>query len=102
MRIEKCQCRIGLGEYRQATDDDTFVDRLPPAIEKVRFLLGTWAFNSHGLIYVPLTGQDRRIPAQRPELAGAVHFSSLRATENVSPAAVRPLKIRNAPQGPLR
>ena len=47
---------IGCGEYWLATGDDEFLQRLLPAIEKVRFLLGAWEFNSRGLIYVPLTG----------------------------------------------
>lgn len=47
---------IGCGEYWLATGDDEFLERLQPAIEKVRFLLGAWEFNNRGLIYVPLTG----------------------------------------------
>jgi len=47
---------IGCGEYWQATGDDEFMDKLLPAIEKVRFLLGAWEFNNRGLMYVPLTG----------------------------------------------
>lgn len=47
---------IGCGEYWQATGDDGFLQRLLPAIEKVRFLLGAWEFNNRGLLYVPLTG----------------------------------------------
>jgi hypothetical protein len=47
---------IGCGEYWRTTGDDAFLKNLLPAIEKVRFLLGAWEFNSRGLIYVPLTG----------------------------------------------
>ena len=47
---------IGCGEYWCKTGDDAFLENLLPAIEKVRFLLGAWEFNSRGLIYVPLTG----------------------------------------------
>lgn len=47
---------IGCGEYWLATGDDKFLENMLPAIEKVRFLLGAWEFNSRGLIYVPLTG----------------------------------------------
>jgi len=47
---------IGCGEYWLATGEDGFLERLLPAIEKVRFLLGAWEFNNRGLIYVPLTG----------------------------------------------
>jgi hypothetical protein len=47
---------IGCGEYWQATGDDAFLERILPAIEKVRFLLGAWEFNNRGLLYVPLTG----------------------------------------------
>jgi glycogen debranching enzyme len=47
---------IGCGEYWQATGDDLFLDRLLPAIEKTRFLLGAWEYNNRGLIYVPLAG----------------------------------------------
>lgn len=47
---------IGCGEYWRASGDDGFLERLLPAIEKVRFLLGAWEFNNRGLLYVPLTG----------------------------------------------
>lgn len=47
---------IGCGEYWRATGDDAFLQRLLPAIEKVRFLLGAWEFNNRGLLYVPPTG----------------------------------------------
>ncbi|MGD2075028.1 MAG: glycoside hydrolase 100 family protein [Gammaproteobacteria bacterium] len=47
---------IGCGECWQATGDDAFLEPLVPAIEKVRFLLGAWEFNSRGLLYIPLTG----------------------------------------------
>jgi GH15 family glucan-1,4-alpha-glucosidase len=47
---------IGCAEYWQATGDDAFLERILPAIEKVRFLLGAWEFNNRGLLYVPLTG----------------------------------------------
>jgi glycogen debranching enzyme len=47
---------IGCGEYWRATGDDAFLERLLPAVEKVRFLLGAWEFNNRGLLYIPLTG----------------------------------------------
>ena len=47
---------IGCCEYWLATDDLDFLKQVVPAIEKVRFLLGAWEFNSRGLIYVPQTG----------------------------------------------
>jgi glycogen debranching enzyme len=47
---------IGCGEYWRATGDDAFLERLVPAIEKVRFLLGAWELNNRGLLYIPLTG----------------------------------------------
>jgi glycogen debranching enzyme len=47
---------IGCGEYWRRTGDDTFLENLLPAIEKIRFLLGAWEFNNRGLIYIPLTG----------------------------------------------
>jgi hypothetical protein len=47
---------IGCGEYWRITGNDTFLDNLLPAIEKVRFLLGAWEFNNRGLLYIPLTG----------------------------------------------
>lgn len=47
---------IGCGEYWQATGDEAFLEKLLPAIEKTRFLLGAWEFNNRGLIYVPQTG----------------------------------------------
>lgn len=47
---------IGCGEYWIETGEDEFLERLLPAIEKVRFVLGAWELNNRGLIYVPLTG----------------------------------------------
>jgi len=47
---------IGCGEYWCKTGDNTFLENVLPAIEKVRFLLGAWEFNNRGLIYIPLTG----------------------------------------------
>ncbi len=47
---------IGCGEYWKATEDDDFLDRMRPALEKVMFLLGAWEFNNRGLLYVPVTG----------------------------------------------
>ncbi len=47
---------IACGEYWLATGEDDFLEELMPAIEKVRFVLGAWEYNSRGLIYVPLTG----------------------------------------------
>jgi glycogen debranching enzyme len=47
---------IGCGEYWRATEDEAFLEKVLPAVEKVRFLLGAWEFNNRGLIYVPQTG----------------------------------------------
>jgi hypothetical protein len=47
---------IGCGQYWRATGDEGFLSAQLEAIEKVRFLLGAWEFNTRGLIYVPLTG----------------------------------------------
>lgn len=47
---------ICCGEYWDSTGDDGFLERMLPALESVRFLLGSWEFNSRGLIYVPPTG----------------------------------------------
>lgn len=56
-RVDACLWFIiGCGEYWLATADDDFLERLLPAIEKARFILGAWELNNRGLIYVPLTG----------------------------------------------
>lgn len=47
---------ITCGQYWRATGDDEFLDRMSEAIEKTRFLLGCWEFNTRGLLYVPVTG----------------------------------------------
>ena len=47
---------IASAEYWRATGDDSFLDAMLPALEKVRFLLGAWEFNNRGLLYVPPTG----------------------------------------------
>lgn len=47
---------IGCGRYWRYTNDDSFIDRILPAVERVRFLLGAWEFNTRGLLYIPQTG----------------------------------------------
>jgi glycogen debranching enzyme len=47
---------VGVGEYWQATHDDTLLERLLPAVERACFLLGAWEYNNRGLLYVPQTG----------------------------------------------
>lgn len=47
---------IACGEYWKATGDERFLERAARPMDKVRFLLGAWEFNTRGLIYVPQTG----------------------------------------------
>ena len=47
---------IGCGQYWARTKDEAFLDRILPAVERVRFLLGAWEFNNRGLLYIPQTG----------------------------------------------
>ncbi len=47
---------IACGQYWRATGDQDFLHRRCGAIEKVRYLLGCWEFNTRGLLYVPATG----------------------------------------------
>jgi hypothetical protein len=47
---------ISCAEYWRATGDDGFLAEMLPTLEKVRFLLGEWEFDNHGLLYVPQTG----------------------------------------------
>ena len=47
---------IAVHAYWRATEDDTFLDQVRPAVEKVRFLLGCWEFNNRGLLFIPPTG----------------------------------------------
>lgn len=47
---------ICCGEYWQTTGDEEFLNNHLQVMERVRFLLGAWEFNTRGLIYVPLTG----------------------------------------------
>ena len=47
---------IGCGEYWKETEDESFIDQMLPAINKVHFLLGAWEYNNRGLLYVPATG----------------------------------------------
>lgn len=47
---------ITVHAYWRATEDDTFLDQVRPAVEKVRFLLGCWEFNNRGLLFIPPTG----------------------------------------------
>ena len=47
---------ICCGEYCRLTGDDAFLQEMLEPLEKVRFLLGAWEFNTRGLLYVPPTG----------------------------------------------
>ncbi len=47
---------IGCGEYWQASGDNAFIEKYYPVLEKIRFLLGAWEFNSRGLLYIPQAG----------------------------------------------
>ena len=47
---------IGCGAYWRATGDDEFLKSMIEPLEKVRFLLGCWEFNTRGLLYIPPTG----------------------------------------------
>ncbi|MFO8026754.1 MAG: glycoside hydrolase 100 family protein [Opitutales bacterium] len=47
---------IACGEYWRQTGDDAFLESMLAPLEKVRFLLGAWEYNTRGLIYVPPTG----------------------------------------------
>lgn len=47
---------ITCGEYWRHTGDDDFLDAILTPLERVRFLLGSWEFNTRGLLYIPPTG----------------------------------------------
>ena len=47
---------ITCGTYCRITEDDDFLCKMLPVIEKTRYLLGAWEFNTRGLLYVPPTG----------------------------------------------
>lgn len=47
---------IAVGEYWKLTGDKDFLKEFLKPLEKVRFLLGCWEFNSRGLLYIPQTG----------------------------------------------
>ncbi len=47
---------ICCAEYFRVTGDMDFFNAMVEHIEKVRFLLGAWEYNTRGLLYVPLTG----------------------------------------------
>lgn len=47
---------ICCGAYWRKTGDDAFLTRMLQPLEKVRFLLGAWEYNTRGLLYVPQTG----------------------------------------------
>ncbi len=47
---------ITCGEYWRVTGDDAFIEAMLQPLEQVRSLLGSWEFNTRGLLYVPPTG----------------------------------------------
>lgn len=44
------------GAYWRTTGDEEFFKRMLQPLEKVRYLLGAWEFNTRGLLYIPPTG----------------------------------------------
>lgn len=47
---------ICCAQFWRATGDEAFLESVSGALEKTRFLLGCWEYNTRGLIYVPVTG----------------------------------------------
>ena len=47
---------IAAGQYVRRTGDEAFLSRTLEPLERVRFLLGAWEYNTRGLLYVPITG----------------------------------------------
>lgn len=47
---------LACSEYWRRTADDEFLNQMIEPLEKVRFLLGSWEFNTRGLLYIPPTG----------------------------------------------
>jgi len=47
---------VTCGEYCAYREDMAFLERILPAVEGVRKLLGAWEFNNRGLLYIPPTG----------------------------------------------
>lgn len=47
---------IACGEYWRRTNDRDFLREMLEPLERVRFLLGAWEFNTRGLLYIPPTG----------------------------------------------
>ena len=47
---------ICLAEYWKVTGDHGLLRQLLPHVERVRWLLGAWEFNTRGLLYIPPTG----------------------------------------------
>lgn len=47
---------VACGEYWRRTGDEDLLREMLKPLEKVRFLLGAWEFNTRGLLYIPPTG----------------------------------------------
>lgn len=47
---------VACGEYHRRTRDNAFLQSMKEPLDRVRFLLGAWEFNTRGLLYVPPTG----------------------------------------------
>lgn len=46
---------LAVCQYVLRTDDDDFLSRHRPAMERALFLVGCWEFNARGLIYAPMS-----------------------------------------------
>jgi len=47
---------IACSQYWKRTGDEPFLSTMQKPLERVRYLLGCWEFNSRGLLYIPMTG----------------------------------------------
>jgi glycogen debranching enzyme len=96
---------IACGEYWRATGDDDFLERMLPTLEKARFLLGAWEFNTRGLLYVPQTGDwadeylqnayvlyDQLLYLQAQRTLGAIHRQRHGSTNHVLQDSTNRLK----------
>jgi len=83
---------LGVARWVEARDDDAFLDRIAPVVERALDLLNAWEFNARGLVYVPQSGDW----ADEYDLHGYLLYDQvlrLAALSAWAPHTARPLDL---------
>lgn len=76
---------IAAAEYWKKTEDDEFLKEVLEPVERTRFLLGAWEYNTRGLLYVPPTGDwaDEYVHSGYVLYDQLLYLTALRGVESI-------------------